>query len=230
MAAARLELVRKIRPHGPYILGGFCNGGLIAFEMACQLEAQGETVSSLLLVSADGSNTEFSWLDRLIGSFPCSSERKFRAFLEWRERILFARAAWKGQIAALGAPVPIARQPGRIARKAVRIVRRALGLMRRLLFASAPAAEAALPEAAGIDIGLIYHQACNAYVPRPYGGAAHLLWPGEIPMPDPSAGWRSVIPKIKLVKVPGGHFSSLQGENLLRLSGKLQACLAEDHT
>jgi amino acid adenylation domain-containing protein len=229
MAAARLELVREIRPHGPYVLGGFCNGGLIAFEMARQLEAEGETVSSLLLVSVDGSNAEFSWLERLIGLFPGPSERKFRSFLEWRERILFARAAWKGQLAALATPVPIARQPGRFARKAVRIARRGLGLVLRRPFSSMPAAEAAQPEAAGIDIGLIYHQACKAYVPRPYGGPAHLLWPGELPMRDPSAGWGSVMPQIKLVQVPGGHFSSLQGENLLFVSEKIRACLQEDH-
>jgi amino acid adenylation domain-containing protein len=228
MAAARLALVREVRPHGPYVLGGFCNGGLIAFEMARQLEAQGERVSSLLLVSVDGSNAEFGWLDRLIGFFPGPGERKFRSFLEWRERILFARAAWKGQLAALAAPVPIARQPGRFLRKTVRIVRRALGLVLRGPSGSAPAAEASQPEAAGMDIGLIYHQACKAYVPRPYGGPAHLLWPVEMPMRDASAGWGSVMPQIKLIEVPGGHFSCLQGENLLFVSKKLRACLLED--
>jgi amino acid adenylation domain-containing protein len=227
MAAARLELVREVRPHGPYVLGGFCNGGLIAFEMARQLEAEGETVSSLLLVSADGSNAEFSWLERLIGFFPGSSERRFRSFLQWRERILFARAAWKGQLAALATPAPMASQPGRFARKALRIARRGLGLVLRRPFARA-ATDAARPEAAGMDIGLIYHQACNAYVPRPYAGPVHLLWPGEMPLRDPSAGWGSVMPQIKLVEIPGGHFSSLQGENLLILSEKLRGCLLED--
>src|SRR5207253_1291887 len=39
MAVSRIEALRGIQPRGPYLLGGFCNGGLIAFEMARQLEA-----------------------------------------------------------------------------------------------------------------------------------------------------------------------------------------------
>ena len=84
------------------------------------------------------------------------------------------------------------------------------------------------PKAAGIDIGLIYHQACKAYVPRPYHGPAHVLWPSEMALRDSAAGWGSVMPQIKLLEVPGGHFSSLQGENLLVVSESLRACLIED--
>jgi hypothetical protein len=37
-----------------------------------------------------------------------------------------------------------------------------------------------------------------------------------------------VIPQIKLVQIPGGHFSSLQGENLLVVSDQIRACLETD--
>jgi len=228
MAAARLELVRQVRPHGPYVLGGFCNGGLIAFEMARQLEAEGEKISSLILLSVDGSNAEFSWLDRLIRMLPGRGDRKFRSFLEWRERILFARAAWKLQIGSLAAPVPLSEQPRRIARKVGRIFRKALGFMMPRPLTVAPGTDTTQPEAAGVDIGLIYQQACTAFVPRPYGGPAHLLWPGETTLRDPLAGWGSVMPQIKVIQVDGGHFSSLQGENLLRISEKIRACMLED--
>ena len=46
MAASRLEEVRRLQPRGPYLLGGFCNGALVAFEMARLLQAQGETVAA----------------------------------------------------------------------------------------------------------------------------------------------------------------------------------------
>ncbi len=36
--------IREIRPHGPYILGGFCIGGNIALELARRLRADGEEV------------------------------------------------------------------------------------------------------------------------------------------------------------------------------------------
>jgi thioesterase domain-containing protein/acyl carrier protein len=218
MASARIELIRQIRPKGPYILGGFCNGGLVAFEMARQLETAGESVSSLILLSADGSNAEFSWLERLIALLPGPGDRKFRSFLKWR---------WQRQLADLAEPIPISQRPRRFARKALRAIREALGLLLPRP-STAHGVDITSPEAAGIDIGLIYHQACKAYVPRPYRGPAHVLWPGEVPLRDPSAGWGSVMPQIKLIQVPGGHFTSLQGENLLILSENLRACLVAD--
>jgi thioesterase domain-containing protein len=54
MAAAYLEEIRQIQPHGPYHLGGYSLGGEIAFEMAQQLNRQGEQVG--LLVMFDTSN------------------------------------------------------------------------------------------------------------------------------------------------------------------------------
>lgn len=45
-----LALIRSVRPHGPYRLGGFSIGGIIAFEVATRLRAQGETVDMLLML------------------------------------------------------------------------------------------------------------------------------------------------------------------------------------
>ena len=52
LAARYLAAVREARPHGPYALGGWSYGGIVAFEMARQLEAQGETVEAVLLVDS----------------------------------------------------------------------------------------------------------------------------------------------------------------------------------
>jgi thioesterase domain-containing protein len=49
MATRYLEELRPVRPTGPYQLGGWSMGGLIAFEMARRLEATGERVEQLLL-------------------------------------------------------------------------------------------------------------------------------------------------------------------------------------
>jgi amino acid adenylation domain-containing protein len=51
VAAAHLDAIREVQPHGPYRLGGFCNGGLLAYEMARQLERDGEQVEYLGLVN-----------------------------------------------------------------------------------------------------------------------------------------------------------------------------------
>jgi amino acid adenylation domain-containing protein len=50
MAAVHLGSLRSMQSVGPYLLGGFCNGGLIAYEMARQLHAEGETVDLLILM------------------------------------------------------------------------------------------------------------------------------------------------------------------------------------
>ena len=51
MAADRLRLIQKYQPHGPYLLGGHCNGGLVAFEMAQQLVRQGDRVEFLAIIA-----------------------------------------------------------------------------------------------------------------------------------------------------------------------------------
>ncbi|HEV7237014.1 MAG TPA: thioesterase domain-containing protein, partial [Ktedonobacteraceae bacterium] len=52
MAAAHIISMRKAQPEGPYRLGGFCNGGLTAYEMARQLREQGQSVEALVLMDA----------------------------------------------------------------------------------------------------------------------------------------------------------------------------------
>ena len=53
-----------VQPEGPYLLGGFCGGGLIAFEMAHQLRTQGQAVDLLVLIEPRAGPAPL----RLIGS------------------------------------------------------------------------------------------------------------------------------------------------------------------
>ncbi|RFU43197.1 amino acid adenylation domain-containing protein [Actinomadura logoneensis] len=52
MAADYAALIRSVRPHGPYHLGGWSLGGLIAYETACRLQADGEEVGLLALIDS----------------------------------------------------------------------------------------------------------------------------------------------------------------------------------
>lgn len=52
MAEKYLEELRQVQPTGPYSLGGWSSGAMIAYEMVTQLERAGETVD--LLISVDG--------------------------------------------------------------------------------------------------------------------------------------------------------------------------------
>jgi len=49
MAGQYLVEIQKVQPKGPYFLGGFCFGGVVAFEMANQLHSQGRDVALLAL-------------------------------------------------------------------------------------------------------------------------------------------------------------------------------------
>ncbi len=50
MAAQYLREMRALQPHGPYALAGHSSGGLIAFEMAQQLQLAGERVEPLAIL------------------------------------------------------------------------------------------------------------------------------------------------------------------------------------
>ncbi|HEV2147026.1 MAG TPA: amino acid adenylation domain-containing protein [Longimicrobiaceae bacterium] len=52
MAADYLDRIRAVHPSGPYRLGGWSMGGVVAFEMARQLSSGGEEVDALVLVDA----------------------------------------------------------------------------------------------------------------------------------------------------------------------------------
>ena len=81
MAAAYLKEVRIVQPSGPYQLSGFCGGGLVAFEMAHQLRALGETVALLALL---GSRRPGSWVggSRIGGWLSGVARNGFRYLLQ----------------------------------------------------------------------------------------------------------------------------------------------------
>ena len=49
MAALYVKAIRRQQRTGPYLVGGYCGGGTIAFEVAQQLRSQGEEVALLAL-------------------------------------------------------------------------------------------------------------------------------------------------------------------------------------
>jgi pimeloyl-ACP methyl ester carboxylesterase len=52
MAENYLAEIRKVQPEGPYYIGGYCFGGLVAFEMARLLQQQGERLGIVAMFSA----------------------------------------------------------------------------------------------------------------------------------------------------------------------------------
>ena len=52
MARDNLAEIREVQPNGPYFLGGFSGGGIVAYEMAQQLLAAGEEIGILVMLDS----------------------------------------------------------------------------------------------------------------------------------------------------------------------------------
>jgi amino acid adenylation domain-containing protein len=214
IAQRNMEILRAFRPHGPYLLGGFCHGGLIAFEMARSLRAQGERVDLVFFIRTASENTPFRHLDILVGLWA----RLFH-LTDWHRQLLFLR---------------IKKHYGRLRR----LVRRLGGKTSRPDFTqrrTSPLRGSVLDEQAELllpyttevrqRVGLAY----ASYVPRRYDGRVVLLWPAEdrIPLPgDPTHGWRAYVPNIEVYTVPGGHFTCVT-QHIEAVAEHLKRCLQE---
>ncbi len=52
IAKRYVEILKRHQQEGPYILGGWCYGGMVAHEMACQLQNSGEEVRYLFMLDS----------------------------------------------------------------------------------------------------------------------------------------------------------------------------------
>jgi len=67
MARDNIAEMRTVQPRGPYLLGGFSGGGLVAYEMAQQLRAAGEETALVVLLDTPyPADPVLSFRDRLM--------------------------------------------------------------------------------------------------------------------------------------------------------------------
>jgi thioesterase domain-containing protein len=122
MAEAYLAEVRAVWPSGPYLLGGYSGGGVIAFEMAHRLRAEGQRVAALVLLDTfrpgapvpERPRQSDRWVARLRGVF---SQGPAYAGAWARERAQFE--SWRFRRLLLSVP----RAPGRPLPAALREVK-----------------------------------------------------------------------------------------------------------
>jgi FkbH-like protein len=127
MAAHYVAEIRKLRPRGPYLLGGLCAGGVVAFEMASQLEAAGHEAHLVAIFDAadvEAAPRPHLESQRQLGSFrralaeaplpqiPRVLARKVRGYLDYQVRSRVRRAYDRLAVATLracldrGLPLP----------------------------------------------------------------------------------------------------------------------------
>ena len=90
VAAAHLQAIQAVQPKGPYRLGGFCNGGLLAYEMARQLERQGEQVEFLGLVNPSApfqAGPVMALADKLYGALRVPTSAQVTSYLRLRQAL-----------------------------------------------------------------------------------------------------------------------------------------------
>jgi amino acid adenylation domain-containing protein/FkbH-like protein len=107
LAARYLADMRKFQPRGPYYLGGYCFGGNVAYEMACQLSEQGERVALLALMNCAPPHSSYSripWTPRWwlrfgrnllswANYFAHWSSTQRREFFRWKWQLVKKRLA-----------------------------------------------------------------------------------------------------------------------------------------
>jgi thioesterase domain-containing protein/acyl carrier protein len=96
-AKEQVDAIRTVQNTGPYHFLGFSNGGIIAFELACQLQEQGEKTAFLGIIDVSAPATEVRYFKtlaatlfpgRILGKIPAFFERHLKAhpdsvFYKW---------------------------------------------------------------------------------------------------------------------------------------------------
>jgi amino acid adenylation domain-containing protein len=225
MAADHLKTLRAFQPLGPYQLGGHCNGGLLAFEMARQLQAAGQEVRLLVLICATGANARYRRLQQAVNHYcdmqGLSVDERQQAFLNTRElairageiRDYYTRRFTEFARATSGERLAFFRKKGLKTMKSLAgtILQERANDQAMVESASL---KAAVPVMAEPDqyANEVYAKAMMSYVPQPYSGRVTVFWPEEWAREDADgawAGWRDLAADLDVAIVPGGHLTCL---------------------
>jgi thioesterase domain-containing protein len=235
-AAACLHTVRQLQPRGPYRLAGFCLGASIAFEMACRLEREGETVEPLILLAPRPWSHQ--WFTRRFFS-PIArlrrldAEREVEAFARLSVRVV----RWEGQVDSYAGRArrwlerPVSEKIGVVARKISRGFRR---LARGSVTPTGAPGQmtpvhpaVAARRARHRQASVVSKRVNRAYIPGPYAGRITILWPEHDPCNRPGypdGVWREVARAVDLSIVRGGHHSCLT-RHVESLADRMTQCL-----
>ena len=218
--------IRQTQPQGPYLVGGLCIGGFIAFEVTRRLAGAGEVVGPVLLFDA----------------VHVTAERR-QAAKERLDRLSGALEGSKGQ--------PVWSRAGRLVRKLTvgaantavfelktGMTRRMNGVRLRLFRYFLD--HGRLPPAIISDIGVnaTLRFAEKEYVLPPVYPGEVLLFRATITDPElnkllddrphsqlvkePELGWRGKVQSLRVIDVPAGHSSMLREPAVARLAQVVQ--------
>ncbi len=212
MAADYIREIKTLQPAGPYWLGGYSFGGMVALEMAQQLKKQGQEVELLVLldparlqppVSPSPSNSLAN-----ITQFRDEVSRHLRnlALLAPREKLNYVlqRAGWR--------IVGIIEEIKKKIKKTICNFSLSIGnsvppILRMFYFSE------------------VTNRAARKYVPQAYTGRVVLFKAKERPY-DPGADWsRLAAGGLEVHELPGGHLDVIRGPHVQIWAKQLSFCL-----
>jgi thioesterase domain-containing protein len=213
MAADHVRTLRAVQPHGPYRLGGFCGGGLVAFEMARQLHAAGERVEFLALVDAAVRPWPRRLVRRLVAGWGAWRRLDEAACVALHTLVREHLDYWRERVQVLAGSAAERRA---LAQRTWRRVR-ALGRGRSMSATTGAPAAAAPPAApASPDAALIaahgWHIA--AYAPGRYPGWLTVIRAAGFRHARADLGWRRLAAGVDLEVIPGRHDQIFDGERM----------------
>ncbi len=254
MAAFYLERVREVCPEGPYLLGGLCAGGVIAFEMALQLRADGQAVGLVALMdSADARAETKPYLNvrRRWARFVASLRGKPASRPHVGGESMPGPSTANGHVPkpSGGRATRLVRKGGQAVTKVSNLVRYEMGLRARKIAEAAriqairaELARGHLPEEpSGLTVRAVYEHAERSYTPSARLDVPTLLvrsggdgkeYASDEPLVtrlrDPRFGWErrmdASIP-LEVIDAPGGHGGMLQEPHVSVVADGLRAAI-----
>jgi FkbH-like protein len=219
MAAHYVSEIRKVRAHGPYLLGGLCAAGIVSLEMALQLEALGEEAHLVAVFDAAD-----------VAARP-------RPKLEMQRRLERLRRATRQasvgdipRIVASKARNLVAYEMTQRARRAAD--RFSVATLRLCLERGLPLP----PWARDVPVRTVYMSAESRYRPKARTRHQIVLFratsgqgrdePYVQLFEDPLLGWQErSAAGVVAIDVPGGHASMLQDPNVSAIAEQLEKYL-----
>ncbi|HET7233234.1 MAG TPA: amino acid adenylation domain-containing protein [Longimicrobium sp.] len=204
MAAAYVAALKDVQPAGPYLLGGWSMGAVVAFEAARQLRAAGEEIGCLVLIDPPTAVRAPGWHDEA-------------AFLEDTLRDL------------LGGHLPAGFNPGEL--RALDADERVAWLHAEAVRAGALPAELEASRLASLlRVRRANLAALRSYQPATFDGPALLLRAAERPVATGDAprrlDWASLCTGgVEVHTVPGSHHTLLREPHVAMLAERLRASL-----
>jgi amino acid adenylation domain-containing protein len=213
IAAGYVELIRRVQPHGPYDLMGWCVAGALAFEIARRLADDRQEISHLFLIDSWVPGY-FRRLPKLRGLAGVYSLRAQLIFADWRRVLSSEKSVWAF------------------------ITQRTLFKRLQRLFTrpggQLPAEERTTPETYDQWLLAYLQRVTDRYTPKPYEGAVTLLRSRLEPTGlffDEDAGWGAFARAgIEVQFVDGNHFTMFQDPGSSQMAILVAAALEKSGT